>query len=410
MLKNKKVIAAALTVVVAAGAFMMTRTSGADAQTNLLNTAKVEDMTIISNVYASGNVNIKESRSLQPTDKGLVTTMNVQVGDKVKSGQVLAEIDSAELQQSLDRKQISLEIEKENLRQTQLQGNSADVAALKKSNMNYENAKKKYDSNKVLFASGSVSESAYLESKSTYEQAQIDLESAQKSVNNSALKSKLKTHNLNIQLIESEIKEIESKIAKLKVVSPIDGTVTIINYKKGETFDSSKALIIVQNFETKEIKALISEGEINKLQLGQPVKITANSIKGQTLSGKVHSIAPGTKKQDGKNQAYTEIIVALDENTNQLKDGFLVNMTIETGKSENAKGVSFAAVSRNLDGKSTVTKLSADGSTMTIPVKIGTEGDVNVELISDKIQVGDELLIESPDELAPSGTEEIGMF
>ena len=410
MLKNKKVIAGLLVVLVAAGAFMMTRTQGADASSVMLSTAKVEEMTIISNVYASGNVNIKESRSLQPADKGLVTTMNVAVGDQVKSGQVLAEIDSAELQQSLDRKQISLEIEKESLRQTELQGNSDDVATLKKSTMAYENAKKKYESNKLLFESGSVSESTYLDSKSNFEQAQIDLESAQKSVSNSSLKSKLKTHKLNIQLIESEIKEIESKIAKLKIVSPINGTVTIINYKEGETFDSTKDLIVVQNFETKEIKALISEGEINKLSLDQPVKITANSIKGQTLTGKVKAIAPGTIKQDGKNQAYTEIIVALDENTSQLKDGFLVNMTIETQKVENAKGVSFAAVSRNLDGKSTVTKLSEDGSTLVVPVEIGTEGDVNVEIISDQIQVGDELLIDSPDELAPSALEEVGLL
>jgi len=407
MLKNKKVIAAALVLVAAAGTFMFTRTANAGADTLPLNTVKVEQMDITSNVYASGNISITESRSLKPEVKGLVTTMDVAVGDLVTAGQVLAEIDSAELKQSLERKQITLDIEKESLNQTLLQGTSSQKSDLKKAIMSHDNAQQKYESDKVLFEAGSISEKTLKDSKTAYEQERINLQSAQNAVNNTSFDSRVRTHKLNIKLIESEIEEIKTKIEKQRVTSPIDGTVTLVNYKVGETFDSEKALIQVQNFDSKEIKTLISEGEINKLEVGQPVTITANSIKGQSIKGQVSSIAPGTTKREGKNQAYTEVIVKLLEPTDKLRDGFLVNLSIEAQNALQAKGVSFEAVSRGLDGNATVTKANADGSTLIVPVEIGVEGDINVQLISDQIQVGDELLIESFEEAPLSLTEEI---
>lgn len=406
MFKNKKVIAAVLmTALVGTGAFMFTRTASAGADEMPLNTAVVETMDITSNVYASGNVSITESRNLKPETKGLVTNLDVKVGDKVIEGQVLAEIDSVELKQSLERKQIGLELEQESLNQTLLQGTTTQKSELKKAVMSYDTAKEKYEKDKVLFESGAISQKSYDESENNYEQEKLNLESAQNAINNSSFNSEVRKHKLNIQLIESEIEEITAKIEKQRIISPINGTVTSINYKKGEMYDEDNALIKVQDFDSKEIKTLISEGEINKLSVGLSVDITANSMKGQTLQGKVASISPGTTKKEGKAQAYTEVIVKLTEPTDLLRDGFLVNLNIEAQKAEGVNAVSFEAVSRNLDGKATVTKLSADGTTIVVPVEVGIEGDVYVELISDKIHAGDELLMETAEDMTDSFAE-----
>ncbi len=203
MFKNKKVIAAVLmTALVGTGAFMFTRTASAGADEMPLNTAVVETMDITSNVYASGNVSITESRNLKPETKGLVTTLDVKVGDKVIEGQVLAEIDSVELKQSLERKQIGLELEQESLNQTLLQGTTTQKSELKKAVMSYDTAKEKYEKDKVLFESGgAISQKSYDESENNYEQEKLNLESAQNAINNSSFNSEVRKHKLNIQLI-----------------------------------------------------------------------------------------------------------------------------------------------------------------------------------------------------------------
>ena len=411
MLKNKKKIAISLiTVLLAGGGFIMTKKASAS-DVVILNTTTVETRDVISNVYASGNVVVTESRNLSPEDKGLVTALYASVGDTVEKGQVLADVDSSELNKSLERKKINLSIENENLNQILLEGNSSQKSDLKKALIEFERVQSKFDSDKILFEAGSVSESSFNESKDALQREKLNLDNAQHSVENSTFDSRVKTQKLTIQLIEIEIEELNQKIAKRSIASPFDGILTEINFKANEMYDETKHLLKVQNMDSRVVKSLISEGEINKLKVGQVVKITANSIKGQTIDGTIRTISPSTVKKEGKTQAYTEIIVDFNEQPQGLKDGFLVNLTVEAQKAEGAMAVKFESVSRNIDGQNSVIKLLDDGGSVNIPVKLGVEGDVYVELISDKIKVGDELILETSGDM-PSVLDELseGLF
>jgi len=411
VLKNKKKIAISLiTVLLAGGGFIMTKKASAS-DVVILNTTTVETRDVISNVYASGNVVVTESRNLSPEDKGLVTALYASVGDTVEKGQVLADVDSSELNKSLERKKINLSIENENLNQILLEGNSSQKSDLKKALIEFERVQSKFDSDKILFEAGSVSESSFNESKDALQREKLNLDNAQHSVENSTFDSRVKTQKLTIQLIEIEIEELNQKIAKRSIASPFDGILTEINFKANEMYDETKHLLKVQNMDSRVVKSLISEGEINKLKVGQVVKITANSIKGQTIDGTIRTISPSTVKKEGKTQAYTEIIVDFNEQPQGLKDGFLVNLTVEAQKAEGAMAVKFESVSRNIDGQNSVIKLLDDGGSVNIPVKLGVEGDVYVELISDKIKVGDELILETSGDM-PSVLDELseGLF
>ncbi len=402
--KKKWIAGAVVVTLLAGGAWMFTRQSDASADAAMLDmqqTAVVEKMDVASNVYASGNVQITESRKLKPEGKGFVTAMHVGVGDKVEKGQLLAEIDVSELNKSLERKNINLEIQKESLNQILLEGESAQKSTLKKALLDFERAKDKLAADKALKQAGSISETTYQAAVDSFEKEKLNLASAQRAVENSNFSSRVKTQKLNIRLIEIEIEDIQQKIEKRRIVSPFEGVVTEINFKKNELYNETTHLLKVQNMNSREIKSLISEAEINKLQVGQKVLVTANSIKGEQKEGTIESISPSTTKKEGKKQAYTEIRVSLHDPENRLRDGFMVNLKIETKTAVNVHAVSFEAVSRSLDGSASVTKMKADGTTEKIPVTLGVEGDVYVELISDKIQEGDELIIESLD-LAPS--------
>ncbi len=411
LLKNKKIIAALLTVtLIAGGGYMMTNKASASAKQAFMNTATVQEQTVASNVYASGNIIITESRKMKPEGKGFVTKLHVKVGDKVKKDQPLADVDTSDLEKSLQTKNINLAIQQESLAQTLLEGDSSQKSNLKRTLINYNQVKTKYESDKVLFESGSISKSAFNASKDALDKENLNLNSAQEAVENSTYNSKIRTQKLNIQLIETEIEDTKQRIAKRSIVSPFDGVVTEINFKETEMYDESQHLIKVQNMDSREIKSFISEGEINKLSVNQTVKITANSIKGETLEGTILSLSPSTVQKEGKKQAYTEIRVTLNDPSSRLRDGFLVNLTVQTNQSENTKAVSFEAISRDLDGKATVTKLNADGTTLVVPVTIGVEGDVYSEIISDDIQLGDQLIIENNSGGGDSGQEEVGLF
>ncbi|MCT4620960.1 MAG: efflux RND transporter periplasmic adaptor subunit [Marinisporobacter sp.] len=394
---NKKiiigVISALIVVMVIAVGFGF-KSAGAKAkEENIQQTLTVEKMDLESNIYTNGTVTTDEARKINYDGTGVVEKVFVKEGEIVEKGQVLAKLKSDQLENNIQLKKIQIEIEKSKLDQMIKEGDQSLNIALKNAKVQLEEAKRNHEANKALWEAKAISNTEFEKSKTAFEQATNNFDEADFKLKNSSNQSNIAVQRKTIETANLELKQLEKDLGKTTIKSSIDGTVTQINLKEGVAFKREDHMFYVQNFKKNEIVANVSEADINKVKLGQKVKITGNSIKGKTLFGKVLRIAPGTKKIDGKKQAYVEIRIALDEYIPDLRTGFSVNLVLNTASKKNVKAVKFEAISSDIEGNKFVNILAKDGEMKKVPVEIGVEGDVYVEIISDEIKVGDQLLM-----------------
>ncbi|QZY54926.1 HlyD family secretion protein [Crassaminicella profunda] len=394
---NKKIIIGvigALVVVMLAALAFGVKTAGAKGkEENTQQTLTVEKMDLESNIYTNGTVTTDEARKINYDGTGVVEKVFVKEGEIVKKGQVLAKLKSDQLENNIQLKKIQIEIEKSKLDQMVKEGDQSLSIALENAKLQMEEAKRNYESNKALWEARAISNTEFEKFKTAFEQAQNNFNEADFKLKNSSNQSNIAIQRKTIETANLELKQLEKDLGKTTIKSSIDGTVTQINLKEGVAFKREDYMFYVQNFKKNEIVANISEADINKVKVEQKVKITGNSITGKTLFGKVIRIAPGTKNIAGKKQAYVEIRIALDEYIPDLRTGFSVNLVLNTASKKNVKAVKFEAISSDIGGNKFVNVMNKDQSVRKVPVEIGVEGDVYVEIISDVVKVGDQLLM-----------------
>jgi HlyD family secretion protein len=84
--------------------------------------------------------------------------------------------------------------------------------------------------------------------------------------------------------------EIQSKIADLKIISPIDGVVTARSVEPGAVVTTGKTLLTVINPDEVYLRGFIPEGEIANIKVGQPAKVFLDSRPDRPLSAKISAI------------------------------------------------------------------------------------------------------------------------
>ena len=169
---------------------------------------------------------------------------------------------------------------------------------------------------------------------------------------------------------------------------------TKVNAKAGEVLTNTGILLTIEDLDKKIVKAFVSENEINRIQLGQKVEITGNSIKGKNFAGEVTYIAPGTIRQEGSKNVKVEVRITLSENVTELRPGFNVNLEIKTANRDNVLLVPFEAINTEDGGKKFVNVVEGE-TVKKVYITTGVEGDVSVEVIAGELKEGQVLQTQS---------------
>ena len=190
--------------------------------------------------------------------------LKVAVGDKVKKGTLVAEIDPA-------------------LFKSKLEGTRATLASLHAQRTEREAAKRlawqQYNRNLDLFGSDAVSEELLQQSAATLKQtaAQVEALSAQ------------------IAQVESQIRGDEANLRYTSIFAPIDGTVVSIAARDGQTLVSSQQaplILRIADLSNMTVSAQVSEAEIPRIRVGMPVYFSTLGMPKRRWEGKVRQIMP----------------------------------------------------------------------------------------------------------------------
>src|SRR5665213_2758109 len=242
----------------------------------LYRTAKVTRGSIADVVSATGTINPVQMVMVGTQVSGKVDRVYVKVNDKVKAGQLLAEID-----QSLLISQIK-----------------QDESSLQTAQMTYEQAERNLERERMLLAKDYV--------------AKVDLETAELS----KVSAKNAYDGAKIVVDRDKV-----NLDYAKITSPIDGVVTSQEVKQGETVTASyqtpNMFQIAGDLKRMKIDLSLSEADVRKIKEGMPVTFSTDAFPDREFIGKVQMVNLSPKTQPGQsNQAgasYTAVIEVNNE-------------------------------------------------------------------------------------------------
>ncbi len=332
-------------------------------------TKPIERCTITEVVEASGTINPVNTVSVGSTVSGLIKEIYVDYNDVVKKGQILAQIDPANFEATVQQNQAQINNARANL---------AKLQAI----ANYD--QKQYVRYKNLYAKNFVAKSELDEKLSTYQSdlAQINAAKAQISQYQATLKTAL------------------TNLGYTKIIAPVDGTVISREIDLGSpvaaSFQAPELFTIAQDLTKMQIEVSVSEADIGRVEEGQNVTYTLDGYPDSTFTGKVTQVrlSPTTES----NVVTYTVIVDVNNEDLKLKPGMTANVSIITDKSENVLCVPNMALKFTPDINGPKYKnqgiwILEKGKPKRVEIETGAYNDSSTEIISDKIQEGTDVII-----------------
>jgi len=182
--------------------------------------------------------------------------------------------------------------------------------------------------------------------------------------------------------LEDARKELEDY--QPEILSPIDGTVTVVSVSKGEMASTEKSLMEISNVDDYVVKVDVNERNAAKVDLGQEVEITGAVLEKNSVFGKVTKIGNIAEQKQTSNGTErivpVEITVTPSEESKVLKPGFSLEAKITTEVKENIVVVPILATLKDLDGSTYVYVVKADNTLEKRSVEQGLYADMNVEV------------------------------
>ena len=357
--------------------------------------AKVERGDLAKSVVATGKVEPITKVEIKSKASGIVKKLYVDAGDRVKRGQVLAELDREEISAQVSQARAQLE---------------ASEASLKGSDADYERAKvdaegpdvpmlkRAYERAQGMAKEGVVSASQLDDAQKNYELAlnKMNVAKAQLLV----LKAKIGQANAQVLRDKANLLQLEEQLSYTTIVSPIDGIILSRDVEVGDAVSSilvlgSSATLIMTEGDTSEVyvKGKVDESDIGKVYLGQPARIKVESFKDKTFSGKVTKISPMGVEKD--NVTTFEVRVSINNPGGELKAAMTANAEIILEEHKNVLQIPEGAILYDKDKKASVEipDLKAKEGKRKVAVNIGISNGAKTELLNG-LKEGDQVVLQ----------------
>lgn len=440
---KKKVIPIVLIAFLAGGFFIVKGIKGQGDVGVFVNTTPVSKGEIEKTITLKAPLEGTSSAEVVSTLHYEVISLNVSEGDKVKKGQVLAVLDSTDLekeisdakdelellnikldesiadaqkdydtrslkaQEDLEQKQRDYESafselseEKRNLKNLEalLESGGTTSEEVKKAQADVEDLQRKVDSYNVVYTAGETAQTDYpLSGKVILTDAE---EKELQTLSFGELKNgKVYAKPSDLKSIEISKSALEKKLSDLEdcqIKSPIDGTITRVNIKKGrfaDETDNDKPMFVIENIDDLRMKVLVSEYDIAQIEVGQKAAISADVLGDETVSAVVSGISPTGEEKSGTTERVIPIFISITEKNEKLIAGINAKAKIEISKVSDAFSVPLEAVLFNDDGSKSIYLVDESGKVHILSVETGVENDLNVQVISDTLKEGDKIIL-----------------
>ncbi len=357
--------------------------------------AKVEKGDLAKSVVATGKIEPITKVEVKSKASGIVKKLYVDYGDKVKKGQVLAELDREEIQARVDQARAQLEASMASLNGTRADLERAKVDA---EGPDVPLLKRAYVRAQGMAKEGVVSASALDDAQKNYEMSlnKQNVSKAQLQV----LQAKIGQAQGQMAQDRANLKQLEEQLGYTTIESPLDGIVLSRDVEIGDAVSSilvlgSTATLVMTLGDTSEVyvKGKVDESDIGKVYLGQPARIKVESFKDKTFTGKVTKISPMGVEKD--NVTTFEVRVSINNPEGVLKAMMTANAEIILEEHKGVLQIPEGSIIYDKDKKASVEvpDPKAKEGKRKLAVNIGISNGAKTELLQG-LKEGDQVVLQ----------------
>ncbi|MFA5527651.1 MAG: HlyD family efflux transporter periplasmic adaptor subunit, partial [Peptostreptococcales bacterium] len=274
-------------------------------------------------VKVNGVVKSLNEQTVLSAIQGQVENIYFNQGDAVHKGDILATIDTTEIDSKIQKSVIQLELEKSKLMNSQEEMNSAKVT-LSETEQKYNFYKETYESKLKLFEVGAISKMDLDESKLSLDEIYNKYLILKDSLENGSYTQNLNLQQKQVHLAESEHASLIKEKEKHFIGSPIDGIIAERYIQQGDIISPQKQLFYVVNNNQLEVTANVSEYDAKNIQKGNKVTITSDGIVEYSYESEISFVSPIAKniQSSNSNESVVEVKTIITDDNLALKSGF----------------------------------------------------------------------------------------
>jgi HlyD family secretion protein len=355
---NAKKIVLIVVVVLLLGALVGFTVNQSQKNVVTVQTGKVAKQDISAQVTASGQIKPKTLVNVGANAMGRIIRLYVKEGDKVKRGQVLAQLENVQSAADVAMTRATLSSSQTDAVAAEAALNTAQ-AQFKSSTADLARAKLDYERAQGLFQGQLISKADFDTKKAAYEVA--DAVHAQDVARVAQAKAQVDSAQGRVGQSRAQLTRVNDVLSKTTYTAPFDGTVTNLPVHEGETVvmgiqnSPGSTLMTVADMGVITAEVQVDETDIVNVKLDQPAEVTIDALPNQIFKGKVSEIGDNaiirstgvsTSQSLAGNQEAKDfkVVITLLDPPRNLRPGLSATAKITTGTSHDAVAIPIQAL------------------------------------------------------------------
>jgi len=368
-------------------------------------TALVTHRDLSATVTATGTIKAMVGAEVKVGSRipGRVEQLAVQVGDRVKTGQVIARLEQDDLHAAVEKARADLAADEARLATVRNGARAQEIqsaeAAFRQAEANRLLAQVNLDRYRQLYQDGGIALQVVDTAARDYDVAVAQVHSSREQL--SLIREKYTVEDLRyaeaqVQQARAALRIAEANLGYATITAPMGGVVASVSTQQGETVTSGSAAAQAPTFVTiidlsrLQVDAYVDETDIGKVHVAQEATFTVDAFPDQEFTGKAKAIYPKALIQ--QNVVTYDVVIAIDNREGLLRPDMTANTTILVAKREKVLAVPNQAVRRE-DGER-VAFVQEGNRFIRHPIKTGWKDKNYTEVVSglkegDRVVVGE---------------------
>ena len=403
-------------------------------QKNLVTvqTGRAQKQNLTSVVSASGEIKPKTYANIGANAMGRIVKLHVKEGDRVKKGQLLAQLENVQSLADVNATRASLQAAETDADAGDAAVNTA-LADLNRANSDAEHAKLDWERAQGLYNAALIAKQDYDVRKAAWESAEAGLAQAKAKV--AQAKAQKDSMDKHITQNQANLTRVSDVLQKTTYEAPFDGVITNLPVREGETVvmgiqnSPGSTLMTIADLSVITAEVKVDETDIVNVHLGQSADVTIDAIPHKIFHGVVSEIgdnaivrstgvATSQATSTSEEAKDFKVVVTLTDPPADLRPGLSSTAKITTATRSNALSIPIQAltvrtpadlVPRDASKNNNVQAASAPAEASKqkeeiqgvfvirnkkaqfVPVDTGISGTTDIEVIKG-LQEGDEVI------------------
>lgn len=248
-------------------------------------------------ISLSGNVEVTET-NIGFKMPGRIVKLAVDEGDRVKDGDILANLDSAELTSVVAQNRAILQEAMTRLAELKAGSRSQEIeqarANVSVREAELTKAKKDFDRADMLFKNGAISASQFDLARSAYDTRLAQRASAVEALSlakEGPRKEQVQAARERVEQARAALATSEERLRDTSIYAPTAGVILRKNVEAGETVSAGTPIFTIGDLENPWVKVYVKEDQLGLVKIGQKAEVKVDSFKGKTYEGTITYIS-----------------------------------------------------------------------------------------------------------------------